>query len=107
VDHLGLEEAVGGFGERVVIAVADAPDRGLDAGFGEAFGIYDRDILAATVAVMDEAAFPYRPPVVQRLLERVEDESRVRGAAHPPADDPPGEDVDDEGDVYEPAQVAT
>ena len=32
MDNLGLEQAVDGFGERIVIAVADAADRGLDAG---------------------------------------------------------------------------
>ena len=32
MDDFGLEQAVDGFGERIVIAVADAADRGLDAG---------------------------------------------------------------------------
>ena len=34
MDDLGLEQPVNGFGERIVVAVADAADRGLDAGFG-------------------------------------------------------------------------
>jgi hypothetical protein len=44
---------------------------------------------------------------VERLLERVEDEAGRVGPRHPPADDPAGEGVDDEGDVDEPRQVAT
>ena len=49
VDDLGLVEAVDGLGQGVVVAVADAADRGLDAGLGQAFGVSDREILAAAV----------------------------------------------------------
>ena len=45
MDDLGLEQPVNGFGERIVVAVADAADRGLDAGFGTAFSVLDREIL--------------------------------------------------------------
>jgi hypothetical protein len=45
VDQLGFVEAVDGFGERVVIAIADAADRRLDAGFCKVLGVFDRDIL--------------------------------------------------------------
>ena len=38
---------------------------------------------------------------MQRLLQRVEHEAGVGRALTPPADDPPGEGVDDEGDVDE------
>jgi hypothetical protein len=37
MNDLGLEQPVNGFGERIVVAVADAADRGLYAGFGKAF----------------------------------------------------------------------
>ncbi len=63
MDQLGLVEAVDGLGERVVIAVADAADRRLDAGLGQAFGVFDRDILAAAVAVVDQPAAMDRPAV--------------------------------------------
>ena len=53
VDHLGLEEPDHGFGERVVVAVADAAHGGLDPGLREAFGVLDRHILDTTVAVME------------------------------------------------------
>jgi hypothetical protein len=39
--------------------------------------------------------------VVQRLFQRVENEPGRRLPADPPADDPPGEGVDDEGDMDE------
>jgi hypothetical protein len=42
VDDLGFEEAVDRLGQRVVVAVANAADRGLDACFGQSFGVFDR-----------------------------------------------------------------
>ena len=48
---------------------------------------------------MHEAAALNRPAVVQRLLQGIEDEVRLRRPRHPPADDAAGEDVDDEGHV--------
>ncbi len=74
VDHLGLEEADHRLGERVIVAVADAADGGFDAGVGEALGILDRDVLGATVAVMDQSVALCGAPGVQCLLQRVEDE---------------------------------
>ena len=43
-----------------------------------------------------------RPAIVKRLFQRIEDEAGVRRPAGPPADDPPGISVDDEGNVDEP-----
>lgn len=39
---------------------------------------------------------------MDRLLEGIEDEPRMRRSADAPADDPAGIGVDDEGDVNEP-----
>ena len=78
MDDLGLVEAVDRFGEGVVVAVADAADRRLDAGLGQALGVFDRDVLAASVAVMDEPAAMHGPPLVERLLQRIEHEARMR-----------------------------
>ena len=44
-DYLGLLKAVDGFGERVVIAVADTADGWFDANLNQAFGVFNRDIL--------------------------------------------------------------
>jgi hypothetical protein len=45
MDDLGLVEPVDGLGERVVIAVADAADRGLDARFRQPLGVANGDVL--------------------------------------------------------------
>src|SRR5579863_2261488 len=90
-----------GLGEGVVVAVADAADRGDEARLDQALGVLDRDVLDAAIGVVDESAAADGPSIVQRLLQRVEDKARMGGARHPPADDPPGERVDDEGDIDE------
>ena len=100
-DDLGLLESIDRLGERIVVAVADAADRWLDAGLGEALGVFYRDVLNATVAMMDEAAAMNRPTIMQRLLERVEHEARMRRARGAPADDPPSEGVDHESHIDE------
>ena len=56
VDDLGLVEAVDRLGEGVVIGIADAADRGLDAGLGQALGVLDRGLLHAAARIMDEPA---------------------------------------------------
>ena len=78
MDHLGLVETVDRLGESIVVAVADAADRRLDAGLGQALGVFDRDVLAAAVAVMHEPAAMDGPPVMQRLLQRIEHEAGMR-----------------------------
>jgi len=73
MDDLGLVEAVDGLGQGVVIAVADTADRRLDAGLGEALRVLDRQVLAAAIAVMDEAAAVW-PAFVNRLFQGIQDE---------------------------------
>ena len=41
MDDLGLVKTVDGLGEGVVVAVADATNRRLDAGFGKPLGVLD------------------------------------------------------------------
>src|SRR3954462_3659136 len=100
-DHLGFVEAVDGFGEGVIVAVPDAPNQSLDPRRGKPLGILDREILHPTIAVMDEAAAPDRPALVQGLLQRVQHEAGVSRAGDTPADDAPRKDIDDEGDIDE------
>jgi hypothetical protein len=45
VDYFGLVEAIDGLGQGIVVAVADAAHRGLDAGLGQALGVLDGHIL--------------------------------------------------------------
>jgi hypothetical protein len=56
MDDLGLVETVDGLGQRIVVVVAHAAHRRLDTGFCQALGVFDRDVLAASVAVMHEPA---------------------------------------------------
>ena len=49
VDDFGLLEPVDCLGQRVVVAVALAADRGLDAGLGQPLALADRDVLRTTI----------------------------------------------------------
>src|ERR1700729_1455115 len=78
MDDLGLVEAVDGFGESIVVRVADATHRGLDAGLRQALGVSDGDVLAASIAVVHEPASLHRPPIMESLLQSVKDEAGMR-----------------------------
>lgn len=95
MDDLGLVEAVDRLSQSVVIAIADAANRGFDPGFGKAFGVLDGHVLRPTIAMMDEAAPMGRPAIVKRLFQGVEDEACMGRPAGPPADDPPSIGIDD------------
>src|SRR5262245_36635409 len=74
LNHFRLEEADDRFGKRVVIGVAAAADRRLDAGIGQAVRIAHRQILRATVTVMHEVGEPGLASRIDGLFERIEDE---------------------------------
>jgi hypothetical protein len=98
-DDLGFEQADDGFGEGIIVAVAEASDRGLDPGLGQPFRVPDADVLPASVAMMGQAALR-RAAVMQRLFQGIEDKACMSRPRDPPADNAAGEDVDDEGDVH-------
>ena len=104
-DDLGLEEPDDALRERVVVRVADRPDRGLDPRLGEPFGVANRQVLRSTIAVVDE--FVAARARVKSLFQGVEGQVAPQRAGDAPTDDGPREDVDDERDVDEPGQVAT
>ena len=52
MDHLGLVKTIDGLGQGIVVAVAHASHRRLNASFGQALGVFDRDILAALDALL-------------------------------------------------------
>ena len=64
VDELCLVEAVGGLSQRVIVGIANAADRRLDACLGKVVCIFDRDILAATVTMMNELTSTPWPALV-------------------------------------------
>lgn len=51
-----LVETVGRFGESIVVAIANAADRRLDARLRQALGVSNADVLAASVAMVHEPA---------------------------------------------------
>ncbi len=51
--------------------------------------------------MMNQPATFGGPPIMKRLVESIEDESRVRRSTGPPANDTAGEGIDHESDVYE------
>src|ERR1700761_4705448 len=85
MDQLGLVKPVDGFSQGIVVAVADVSHGRLVASFGQALCVFDGHVLAAPVAVMHEPAAMDGPPIMQRLLQCIEDEARlrVRLARHP------------------------
>ena len=93
-------EAVDGLHESAVIAVAEAPDRGLDAGLGQALGVADRQVSGVAVARVDEITLN-GSALVQRMLQGVEHEAGVGRAGDPPPDNAPGIGVNHESDVGE------
>ena len=101
MDDFDFEETVDRLGQRVVVTVADTPNRGFDARFGKALGVFDRQILAAPVAVMDQPHAIPGAAIMHRLFQGVEDETRMRRGADAPTCDPAGIGVDDEGDIDE------
>ena len=63
--------------------------------------------LHAAVAVVDQPGAADRPARVQGLFEGIQHEAGRRRAADPPADNAPGEGIDDEAACTKPLQVAT
>src|SRR3990172_5799420 len=100
-DELGLVQTVDRLGQGVVVAVALGADRGHGSGVGQALGVADREVLDPPIAVVDEPGEILGSPAPDRHLEGIEGELGAERARHPPADDPAGKDVDDEGGVAE------
>src|SRR5215467_7476029 len=100
VNDLGLEQSDDRLGEGVVVRVADAADRRLDASLLQALSVTNREILAAPVTMMNHAFGVGASP--QRLLERIQDQVRMHRAGDTPADDAARKHIDDESHVDEP-----
>src|SRR6266550_4704666 len=99
VNDLGLEQADDGFGECVVVGIANTPDRRLRTRIGQALGVPDRQILGAAIAVMHDALDSGARP--DRLRQRIEHQLSAHRARYAPADDPASEHVNHERHVHE------
>ena len=51
--------------------------------------------------MMNQAIAAQGPSIVERLLQRIENEPHLHRARHPPADDPPGEGINDKRHIDE------
>ena len=94
MNDLCFVKAIDGFGEGVVVAVADAADGWFDAGLRQSFGVFNGDVLAAPVAVVNKASAVDGSPFVQRLLQCIEHEAGMGGPTGAPSHDPAGISVD-------------
>lgn len=104
VDPLGLVQTVDGLSQCVVVAVALAANRGLNASLCQPLGIADRDVLAATVAVMDQTTRAMRLAGIQGLFLSIQHKVGFHARTDSPADDSPGKHVDHDS---QPCQVDT
>ena len=93
VDDFGFEQANYAFCQSLVITVAHAADRWVDTGFYQAFGVFDRKVLAAPVAVMDQVICPRWSPLTDCLAQSVQNKIDCHGCGHTPTDDATGEDT--------------
>ena len=100
IDDLGLEQTDDAVGQGVVIRISDTANRGVDPRFGQPLGVFDRQVLAAAVAVMDQVVCLGRRPLADRLVQSIQDEPGGHRSGNTPADDFAGKDVDDEGDMH-------
>ena len=68
MDDFSLEEAIDRLCQGVVVTVTDATDRGFDACLAQPFGVFDRQILAGSVAVVNEPLALGRSAFMDRLF---------------------------------------
>jgi hypothetical protein len=101
MNDLGLVKTVDRFGESIVLTVANASDRWLDARLGQPFGIANGHVLRAAVGMMNQPATFDGPPIMQCLVEGIEHKAGMSRSACPPTDDTAGEGINDEGHLNE------
>ncbi|SHK45710.1 hypothetical protein SAMN04488576_1571, partial [Bacillus sp. cl25] len=109
-DALGLVESVDRLHQRVIVCVADGPDRGRDAIERELVCVGQRDVLRAGVRMrpqllwLDRVALPSTFP--ERHPQRDHHELDLLGSLRMPGNDALRVDVDDERDVHPPCPGA-
>ena len=101
-NHLGLAQHDDGLGLAVVQGIADAPNRLLDSGLGQAFGVADGQILPPAVTVVDQGIVRVYHAGVQGLFDRFERQVRPQRVRHTLDHDSSGMGIDDDRHVDEP-----
>lgn len=101
MDDFSFLEAVDYFSQSIVIAVANAADRGLNPCSCHSFTLANGQMLRSPVAVMNQSHPFRRPLVMNRLLQGIKNKPGMGRGADPPADDLAGVGVNDESDVSE------
>ncbi len=94
MNDLCLEEANHRLGECIVIRTADGADTGFQSSISQAFCVFDRQVLAAAITVMDQAIC--RPPFIKHLLQSIQGKLGLLRFRCPPANDLVGKGIDNE-----------
>jgi hypothetical protein len=102
MEDFSFEKAIDRLSQRIVITVANAARRGFDACIGEPFALFDRQILAASVAVMNKPRILSRAAFMDRLFQGIQHETCMRRGADTPADDLAGIGIDDKSYINKP-----
>ena len=102
VDDVGFETVIDRLSQRIVITVADAAHRGFDACIGETFAVFDRQILAASVAVTNKPRIHFLAAFLDRLFKGIQHETRMRRWADTPTYDLAGVGIDDKSHITKP-----
>ncbi len=89
-------------GHGVVVAVTDGAHRRQDTGLAAALGEVDRSVLAALVAVVDDAVGTVLP---QRHVQRAANEFALQVCRHAPAGDTPAEHIEHDRQVDKVRQI--
>src|SRR5690606_14765264 len=101
VNHLRLEKTDDGFSQRIVVAVALASHRGLDACLGQPPGVANRKVLDPTIAVMHQPLSSLLLPLAAGLFQGIEGEIAAERGRDTPAHDAATERIDHKGHVDE------
>jgi hypothetical protein len=107
MDAFALEEADDRLGEGFFITVTDAAKRWFDTSFGQSFSVFDRQILASAVAVVNQPDTLCRAAFMGRLFKGIQNEPGMRRGAETPADDLASIGIDGENYIANPFKVAT
>ena len=99
MNQFGLVQAVDGFSQCVVIAVAFTSHRGLDARFGQTFAVPNGYILRPPVAVVNQSIGTFGLAVILGLLQCVQHKVCSHGAPLAPTHNLASVDVNHKGHV--------